>query len=122
MQKEQSPMPKAQSLSVEEKRSKISKIESLVFDFIYRYADEKFYGDDIFPVVAKLIKDTDSKANTHKVINKLERIFSKAVYAFDVPEHPERHNGYFQSYQYTTQVMNILGYTTFKSKTPNNGK
>jgi hypothetical protein len=87
------------------------KVKGFCFEFIYRYADAKYYEFDIYPYILKLCEDTRSRANPNKVHRKFVGLFKDAKFAFNLPEHPEKHNGFDKSYQYESEVMRIIGYT-----------
>ena len=86
-------------------------IKGLCFEFIYDWADHKYNEIDVKELVNQLIKNTRSTANPYKLKDKLEYIFKDAVYAFDLPEHPEKHNGYKHQHQYEVSVQKALGFS-----------
>ena len=95
----------------EEKDAKLGMAKSLIWSFIYHWADAKYNEQSTYELVKTWIKkiNPNSKKITKKVW-KLEEVFSGATYNFDLPEHPEKHNGYFESWKYQDEVARIFGY------------
>lgn len=90
------------------------RVKGLCFQFIYDYADNLYYEIDVRPLVEKLAKDLNSSCNITKAIDKLKRIFYNAQFAFDLPEHPEKHNGIRDSWKYEESVMRVFGFDFVK--------
>jgi hypothetical protein len=91
-------------------------IRGLVGDFIYEWADAEYLNEDPLLAIYRFIKDTGSQANPNNVMSRLRAIFKNACFAFDLPEHPEKHNGYVKAYQYEEKVLAVFGFSLPKPK------
>lgn len=85
---------------------KLRLAESLAYDFIYAWADCKYTEQDLFKLVKKWHRKINPQSRKiRKKVFQLERIFENATYNFDLPEHEEKHNGYFEAYKYRKDVL-----------------
>lgn len=88
-------------------------ITGLVVQFIYDHADMKYHGtEDVleYSLCEDLVRRTGSQANPHKVMNRVANILRDAAFAYDLPEHPDRHNGYYKSHQYEEKIKSAIGF------------
>jgi len=86
------------------------RVSGILYNILYEWANNAYYDLDNYSLVSKYMKLLNIKVSQDKAYNKLCRIFEGAHYAFDLPEHPEKHNGYYQSWQYLPKVMQVFGF------------
>ena len=88
-------------------------VKSDVSQFLYEIACCRYHEEyhKRFMLVQNLINKTGSCANLVKAVRKIEKVLKHAQLAFDLPEHPEKHNGFIKSWEYEEPIMKILGFS-----------
>ena len=101
------------------------KTERLYFDLVgdicifLGKASDCIYNENrerLETLTKELIHKTQSKANYENCIRKINGILKDAQFRFDLPEHPEKHNGFRSEYLYIEPIMKCLGYCFNKIK------
>lgn len=82
--------------------------------FIYKWANLMYYEEEYSLAFRDLVKEYKDKLGSpcsiYKATDKLRKIFATAEFAFDLPDHPEKHNGFKNEWIYEEAVMRVFGF------------